>query len=151
MCMGLNREMPRGTQYLRFNILSSFNFHTVFGYSIMMKCWIKAQEDRPSFNELYCTVSQCVESLAGYMLLGFNPFTGNVGELEEEGEGKVLEEEEDEQEEEEKKKQEEEEGDKGGGVEMRERVTKCKKGKGVMKEKRDRKTENRAQTEVQQS
>ena len=121
----------------------------------MMKCWIKAPEDRPTFNELYCTVSQCVESLAGYMQVGFNPFTGNVGELEEEGERKVLkeedEEEEKEQEEEEEEDEDENEGGEGGEVEMRERDTECNEGKVVMKGKRDRKTENRAQTEGEQS
>ena len=39
-----------------------------------------APEDRPTFKELYCSVSQSIERDAGYLQLGFNPFTGGGGE-----------------------------------------------------------------------
>ena len=39
-----------------------------------------APEDRPTFKELYCSVSQSIERDAGYLQFGFNPFTGGGGE-----------------------------------------------------------------------
>ncbi|CAI8011569.1 Fibroblast growth factor receptor 4, partial [Geodia barretti] len=49
-------------------------------YGIMIRCWHMAPEDRPTFKELYCSVSQSIERDAGYLQFGFNPFTGGGGE-----------------------------------------------------------------------
>ena len=42
----------------------------------MIQCWQMAPEDRPTFKELYSSVSQSIERDAGYLQFGFNPFTG---------------------------------------------------------------------------
>ena len=53
-------------------------------YGLMMRCWMTAPEDRPTFKELHVTVSNYIEHLAGYLQLGFNHFNGgNVGDREE--------------------------------------------------------------------
>ena len=39
-----------------------------------------APEDRPSFKELYSSVSKSIEREAGYLQFGFNPFTGGERE-----------------------------------------------------------------------
>ena len=41
-----------------------------------MLCWQTIPEDRPSFKELYLTISNHIEHIAGYLQLGINPFTG---------------------------------------------------------------------------
>ena len=43
---------------------------------MMRKCWEIVPENRPSFNELYKTTSKYIEQMAGYLELGFNPFSG---------------------------------------------------------------------------
>ena len=61
-----------------------------------MRCWKMSPEDRPTFKEICCSVSKFIERIAGYLEIGFNPFTGGGaveggGEEEgenEEGEGK---------------------------------------------------------------
>ena len=45
-------------------------------YIMMRKCWEIVPENRPSFNELYKTTSKYIEQMAGYLELGFNPFSG---------------------------------------------------------------------------
>ena len=58
-----------------------------------MQCWYMVPEDRPTFKELYSTVSQSIEREAGYLQFGFNPFTrggqreGGEGEANGVGEG----------------------------------------------------------------
>ena len=47
-----------------------------------------APEDRPSFKELYSSVSKSIEREAGYLQFGFNPFTGGGGGGREEVNGK---------------------------------------------------------------
>ena len=42
----------------------------------MMKCWETAPEDRPSFKELHKVTSKYTEHIAGYLEIGYNPFTG---------------------------------------------------------------------------
>ena len=42
----------------------------------MMKCWETALEDRPSFKELHKATSKYTEHIAGYLEIGYNPFTG---------------------------------------------------------------------------
>ena len=42
----------------------------------MMKCWEMMPEDRPSFKELHVITSKYIERIAGYLEMGFNPFTG---------------------------------------------------------------------------
>ena len=41
-------------------------------------------EDRPTFKELCSNVSKFIERIAGYLEIGFNPFTAAVVEEEEE-------------------------------------------------------------------
>ena len=44
-------------------------------YVMMRKCWEMAASDRPTFKELYSNISKYIERIAGYLDLGFNPFT----------------------------------------------------------------------------
>ena len=48
-------------------------------YGIMRKCWEMSPEDRPSFKELTKTISKYIERVAGYLEIGFNPFTVGGG------------------------------------------------------------------------
>ena len=57
-----------------YNKLHSFN--RVHSYMMMMKCWEMMAEDRPSFKELHKKTSKYIERIAGYLEMGFNPFTG---------------------------------------------------------------------------
>ena len=41
-----------------------------------MKCWEKDPVSRPTFKELHLSVSKYIESIAGYLDIGFNPFAG---------------------------------------------------------------------------
>ena len=66
----------------------------------MIQCWDMAPENRPTFKDLYFSVSKYIECIAGYLDIGFNPFTGGCGgeaEGKYDGEGKKeeIEEEED--------------------------------------------------------
>ena len=54
-----------------------------------MQCWKMSPEDRPTFKELYSSVSKFIERIAGYLEIGFNPFTAAIT-----GEGEGLYEEE---------------------------------------------------------
>jgi c-mer proto-oncogene tyrosine kinase/anaplastic lymphoma kinase/receptor tyrosine kinase len=45
-------------------------------YMMMMTCWELMAEDRPSFKELHKKTSKYIERIAGYLEMGFNPFTG---------------------------------------------------------------------------
>ena len=45
----------------------------------MRKCWEKAPNDRPTFKELYSSISKYIEHIAGYLDMGFNPFSGGEG------------------------------------------------------------------------
>ena len=42
---------------------------------MMRKCWEMSASDRPTFKELYSNTSKYIERIAGYLDLGFNPFT----------------------------------------------------------------------------
>ena len=42
----------------------------------MSQCWEKVPENRPTFKELYSNISKFIERIAGYLDMGFNPFTG---------------------------------------------------------------------------
>ena len=44
-----------------------------------MKCWEKDPVSRPTFKELHLSVSKYIECIAGYLDIGFNPFTGGGG------------------------------------------------------------------------
>ena len=46
---------------------------------MMRQCWEKSPHDRPTFKELYSTVSKYIERVAGYLDMGFNPFSGREG------------------------------------------------------------------------
>lgn len=50
-----------------------------------MQCWKMSPEDRPTFKEICSSVSKFIERVAGYLEIGFNPFTG--GGAEKGGEG----------------------------------------------------------------
>ena len=58
---------------------------------MMKKCWEMAPQNRPTFKELHSSISKYIESIAGYLELGFNPFVmkdgSNVGGGMEGGEG----------------------------------------------------------------
>ena len=41
----------------------------------MTKCWQTVPEDRPTFKEISFIISQFIEHIAGYLQIGFNPFT----------------------------------------------------------------------------
>ena len=45
----------------------------------MRKCWEKLPCDRPSFKELYSNISKYIERTAGYLELGYNPFSVGRG------------------------------------------------------------------------
>ena len=47
----------------------------IYSYVMMKKCWEMIPEKRPSFKELHTNTSQYIEHIAGYLDLGFNPFT----------------------------------------------------------------------------
>ena len=40
-----------------------------------MQCWKMSPEERPTFKELCSSVSKFIERIAGYLEIGFNPFT----------------------------------------------------------------------------
>ncbi|CAI8036254.1 Tyrosine-protein kinase Dnt, partial [Geodia barretti] len=67
-------------------------------YGIMKQCWQMMPEERPTFTELYFTVSNIIERMAGYLQVGYNPFLGRGDEEKAE----EMEEEEEEEEKEEK-------------------------------------------------
>ena len=43
-----------------------------------MQCWKMSPEERPTFKELCSSVSKFIERIAGYLEIGFNPFTAAV-------------------------------------------------------------------------
>ena len=59
---------------------------------MMNQCWQMAPENRPTFKELYFTISAYIEHEAGYLHLGLSPFAGRFaggmeeGEVEDDGE-----------------------------------------------------------------
>ena len=57
------------------------------------QCWKMSPEDRPTFKEICSNVSKFIERIAGYLEIGFNPFTGGGavegGEEGGEGEDKI--------------------------------------------------------------
>ena len=55
-----------------------------------MQCWKMSPENRPTFRELCSSVSKFIECIAGYLEIGFNPFTATACGV---GEGEVSEEE----------------------------------------------------------
>ena len=62
-----------------YHSLFSNTCHLLFqhcSYEIMMQCWKMSPEDRPTFEEICSSVSKIIERVAGYLEIGFNPFTG---------------------------------------------------------------------------
>ena len=51
-------------------------FHYVNSYEMMLQCWDSTPDKRPSFNTLYMDTSKFIEEIAGYLEMGFNPFSG---------------------------------------------------------------------------
>ena len=52
----------------------------------MRRCWELAPEDRPTFKEVYTNISSYIEHMAGYLKMGFNPFSaGEVADSAERG------------------------------------------------------------------
>ena len=47
----------------------------------MIQCWKMSPEDRPNFKEIYYRLSKFIERIAGYLEIGFNPFTGRGEEV----------------------------------------------------------------------
>ena len=66
--MGTNQTHAQGM------IDGYFCFET--SYAMMRKCWVMSPDDRPTFKELYSNTSKYIERIAGYLDLGYNPFTG---------------------------------------------------------------------------
>ena len=64
-----------------------------YRYDMMKKCWEMKPEKRPTFSELYANTTKYIERIAGYLDLGFNPFSGVEG-----GETMIAEEENEEEE-----------------------------------------------------
>ena len=52
-----------------------------------MQCWKMSPEERPTFKELCLSVSKFIEHIAGYLEIGFNPFTAAATSASEEGGG----------------------------------------------------------------
>ena len=42
---------------------------------MMLQCWESMPDKRPSFKTLYTDTSKLIEGIAGYLEIGFNPFT----------------------------------------------------------------------------
>ena len=42
---------------------------------MMLQCWESIPDKRPSFKTLYTDTSKLIEGIAGYLEIGFNPFT----------------------------------------------------------------------------
>ena len=42
---------------------------------MMLRCWESMPDKRPSFKTLYTDTSKFIEGIAGYLEMGFNPFT----------------------------------------------------------------------------
>ena len=84
----------------------------ILSYHIMRQCWQTVPDDRPPFSELCVTISKFIEHIAGYLQVGYNPFTqaGRKKAVEEGESEKGEEEEENEKEEKEKENEEEEDG-----------------------------------------
>ena len=53
-------------KYSRWDI-SLYNIHC--SYSVMQSCWKSEPEDRPQFSELVSTISDTLQSIAGYIEL----------------------------------------------------------------------------------
>ena len=51
-------------------------FASLHSFGLMSQCWEKVPENRPTFKELYSNISKFIERIAGYLDMGFNPFTG---------------------------------------------------------------------------
>ena len=56
-------------------ICSLLSLSPLSRYSLMMNCWSKQPEDRPSFSDTVVTISKYTEIVAGYLDINFNPFT----------------------------------------------------------------------------
>ena len=56
-----------------------FTCYTVFSpnnsYMMLLNCWEAVPDKRPSFKTLYTNASKIIEGIAGYLEMGFNPFT----------------------------------------------------------------------------
>ena len=46
---------------------------------MMINCWEKAPEDRPTFKQLCARLNRHIERVAGYLEMGFNPFSAEEG------------------------------------------------------------------------
>lgn len=59
------------------DIANSLNpvFNIYISYVMMRKCWEMPPDDRPSFKELYRDTSEYIEHIAGYLGLGYSPFS----------------------------------------------------------------------------
>ena len=42
---------------------------------MMLTCWEAVPDERPSFKTLYNNASKIIGGIAGYLEIGFNPFT----------------------------------------------------------------------------
>ena len=81
----------------------------ILSYHIMRQCWHTVPEDRPTFSELCVTISKFIEHIAGYLQVGYNPFTqAGRKKAVEEGESEKGEEEEEDKKEDKKEEKEKE-------------------------------------------
>ena len=57
------------------------HIHSPYSYLFMFKCWHADPNERPTFSELVCLMSQTLGSLAGYLdVLTFGELEVNDGE-----------------------------------------------------------------------
>jgi hypothetical protein len=45
---------------------------------MILTCWEAVPDKRPSFKTLYNNASKIIEGIAGYLEIGFNPFTAET-------------------------------------------------------------------------
>ena len=61
-------------------------FVYTYSYMMMLQCWETMPDERPSFKILYKNISKCIEGIAGYLEMAFNPFASHghsgTGEME---------------------------------------------------------------------
>ena len=68
-----DEEMWVSCQFLHLTLCSFVSLHS---FRLMSQCWEKVPENRPTFKKLYSNISKFIERIAGYLDMGFNPFTG---------------------------------------------------------------------------
>ena len=64
-------QIKKGHEQInRFNFAMQYVLHC--SYSVMQSCWKSEPEDRPQFSELVSTISDILQSTAGYVELAMS-------------------------------------------------------------------------------